>query len=143
MLLDVIMGVSIEMQLGNSQTPIKVYTNRKQCNQQAHGSYLPIQNWLKTLSNTSSVTPSPLTSLKAETANLRSIVQKSMGRSSLMLVATVSKASWARMSASACLALTAHPTPPAMRQLSISYQACYSGSEGPARYVQRQSTAPS
>lgn len=75
-----------------------------------------MQNWLKTLSNTSSVTSSPLTSPNAATADLKSIVQKSIGRPSLMLSVTASKASCARIKASACLLLTAQLTPPAHTQ---------------------------
>lgn len=62
-------------------------------------SYLPMQNWLNTLSNTSSVTSSPLISPSAATADLRSMVQKSIGRPSLMLSVTASKASCARIKA--------------------------------------------
>lgn len=78
--------------------------------------YLPMQNWLNTLSKTSSVTSSPLISPSAATADLKSIVQKSIGRPSLMLSVTASKASCARIKASACLLLTAQLTPPAHTQ---------------------------
>ena len=75
------------------------------------GHHLPMQNWLETLSSTCSVTSFPLTLPKAATAALGPMVQKSIGKPSLMLWLASASAAWTRISASACLLLTAQPTP--------------------------------
>lgn len=70
--------------------------------------YLPIQNLAKMEDKTSSETSWPLIWARAKAASLSSIVQKSIGSSSLIASLSLSNASFVRTSCSHCLWYTTH-----------------------------------
>lgn len=68
--------------------------------------HLPMQNLPNMFDNTSSDMFSPLISPRANAASLKSIVQKSMGNSSLIDNFNLDRDSWALSSCSNCLCLS-------------------------------------